>query len=52
MSETNQSALILTSEQAKKSVGFYLKLGFEEPENPDVIKRNRDVAKSVNALLF
>ena len=52
LSETNQSALILTLEQAQKSVGFYLKLGFEEPENQDVIKRNHDVAKSVNALLF
>ncbi len=52
LSETNQSASILTLEQAQKSAGFYLKLGFEEPKALDVIKRNRDVAKSVGAFLY
>lgn len=52
LSESNQLASSLTSEQTQKSVGFYLKLGFEEPKTLGVIKRNRDLAKSANAFLY
>ena len=52
LSESNQLASNLTLEQTAKSVGFYLKMGFEEPKTLNVIKRNRDVAKSANAFLY
>lgn len=52
LSKNNQLASSLTSEQNTKSLGFYLKIGFEEPKTLNVIIRNRNVAKSANAFLY